>query len=67
MTTKVMNLSTGGIQVYTLPPMEAVNAAYEQSINNWNTWKYTTEHVKVTRSGKHCYRGDFSARLEETR
>ena len=65
--TKVINLSTGMEAFYSLSPMEAVNAAYEQfERKNWNFWTYpkAAEHAKVTKSGKCCYRGDWSAILQ---
>ena len=30
----------GLVQVYSLPPKQALVAAYEQSRGNWNTWEY---------------------------
>ena len=50
-----------------LTPMQAVNACYEQQVNkNFNSWEYgkTLPLVEITKSGLHCYRGDFIARIK---
>ena len=65
---KVVELVTTNEYIYAgnLTPMQAVNACYEQSKGNYNTWEYykTLELVKVTKSGLYCYRGDFTARIK---
>ena len=65
MLTKVLNLATGKAYYYSLPPQEAVNTCYEQYENNkWNTWDYhkLPKRAKLTKSGLHYSRGDYSAR-----
>ena len=65
---KVFELGTNNEYIYIgdLTPMQAVNACYEQSKGNWNTWEYgkTLPLVKITKNGLHCYRGDFTAKIE---
>lgn len=69
-TVEVVNLSTGVKYIFVgeLFPMQAVNACFEQQENeNFNFWEYgKTQHlVKITRSGLHCYRGDYTAKMKE--
>lgn len=68
MAIKVIMLGTNNEYIYAgnLTPMQAVNACYEQNKGNYNTWEYhkTLELVKVTKSGLHCYRGDFIASIK---
>lgn len=65
---EVVNLSTGDKHIFVgdLSPVQAVNACFEQAKGNFNSWEYskTLHLVKITKSGLHCYRGDFSARME---
>lgn len=65
---KVFELGTNNEYIYSgsLTPMQAVNACYEQNKGNFNTWDYnkTLHLVKITKSGLHCFRGDFSARIK---
>jgi hypothetical protein len=64
MLTKVINLTTGFTAEYTLPPKEAVNAAYEYyERHNGNTWTYdkNIDRVKLSKSGKTWIRGDWTA------
>ena len=44
MMTQVLDLATGRILVFTLPPIHAVIAAYEQAHGNGNTWTYQLSH-----------------------
>ena len=65
---RVIELGTSNEYIYTgeLTPMQAVNACYEQNRGNYNSCEYskTLPLVKVTKSGLHCYRGDFTARIK---
>ena len=67
---EVLELGTSNKYVYigNLTPMQAVNACYEQNRGNYNTWEYykTLDLVKVTKSGLHCYRGDFTAKMQKS-
>lgn len=46
--TEVFNLSTGKKVCYTLPPTQAVAAAWFQyTQKNWNTWSYDWEQAPV--------------------
>ena len=38
--TEVMELTTGRILTYNLPPKQAVKSAYLQNSKNWNSWDY---------------------------
>ena len=61
--TKVLNLNTGKHTTYSLPPKEAVVAAYEQSLGNFNTWQYKAfaDHPKARRGQYSVSCGDFAA------
>ena len=61
--TKVLNLATSEYITYSIPPEEAVVAAYEQSRGNWNTWQYPTfaEHLEARRGEYSVSCGDFAA------
>ena len=65
---EVMSLADDGFKaVYTLPPREAVIAAYAQyGHGDWNTWDYETQygHLVVT-SCRHVSCGDYCAWLPE--
>ena len=60
---KVLNLGTGKHVKYSLPPEEAVVAAYEQSLGNWNTWQYKAfaDHPEARRGQYSVSCGDFAA------
>ena len=59
--TKVENLYTGEARFYTLPPMEAVRAAWLQARGNFNTWSYGNARVPIE-VGKHTIAaGDWCA------
>jgi hypothetical protein len=59
--TTVLNLSTGDELLYTLTPVEAVIAAFQQGRNNFNWWQpgYWDIPVLVGRLTVSC--GDFCA------
>ena len=65
---RVVELGTNKEYFYNdnLTPMQAVNACFEQNMGNYNTWDYykTLPLVEFTKSGLHCYRGDFVARIK---
>lgn len=63
METSVVNIETGEIWVYNLPPMEAVRNAFFQSRGKHNTSAYPPAEtlVKVGEDGKTVYAGDFVA------
>lgn len=64
MITQVMNLRTGSVYSYTLPPKKAVVAAFEQyEKKNFNIWNYdfvTHSELVETDDGFKC--GNFFAR-----
>lgn len=45
--TDVLNLATGARIGYSLPPREAVIAAYAQGLGDWNTWDYTRRYSSM--------------------
>jgi hypothetical protein len=56
-----MNLSTQQKQTYTCEPKEAVICAYAQSLNDWNTWNYSSRYNHLVKEGKYTWLcGDFS-------
>ena len=58
-----MNLNTGEYTYFSLPPEQAVIAAYAQSRGDWNTWDYG-KYRKYLRYGQYSVAcGDFSALL----
>jgi hypothetical protein len=66
MVTRVRNLETSEVFVYTLPPREAVMCAYAASRNDYNTWQYEERYghlVTVGKSGKTVHCGTCSAKL----
>lgn len=64
--TMVVNLSTGEEQLFSLPPEEAVVAAYEQDKGNYNTWRYpiADEHPNFVRGKRSVACGDFTALIK---
>jgi len=61
--TKVVNLRTGLEQYFTLPPTEAVIAAWEQAQGNNNTWTYGDGKAPVKQGAHTVSAGDFCALL----
>lgn len=60
--TKVLNLSTNEELLYSLPPRQAVVAAFEQKIrHNYNIFTYDYSKAKISQSGKTVSCGDFCA------
>lgn len=52
MKTEVHNLATDETLSYTLPPREAVIAAYAQSRGDFNTWDYEKRYGKLVEKGR---------------
>ena len=50
--TTVFNLATAEERTYSLPPAEAVIAAYAQGRGDWNTWDYASRYTKLLVIGK---------------
>lgn len=65
MFTEVLNLATGETLIYSLPPEEAVKAAYLQSLGDYNTWDYPKRKVPLVRGKKTVACGDFTALIGE--
>lgn len=62
MTTLVANLKTGEIVYYSLPPREAVKAAYLQfDLENFHTWEYDKIEVEYIESDTTVMVGDWCA------
>ncbi|MCF8012552.1 MAG: hypothetical protein K9L17_14125 [Clostridiales bacterium] len=59
--TKVLNLTTGKEIYYTLPPEEAVKAAYLQGKGVYNTWDYDNKEVPLVYGKNVVTCGDFTA------
>ena len=61
--TRVLDLDTGKVQVFSLDPARAVIAAYEQHRGNANTWEYTDNHDRLQfgPSGRTVFCGQFGA------
>jgi hypothetical protein len=62
--TTVLNLATGEERIYSLPPDQAVKAAYRQArYRDMNTWDYANTPYSVpyvkTKLGHNC--GDWAA------
>lgn len=65
MKTVVYQLGTRNEYIYTVPPEQAVVAAYYQySLNNYNTWEYDYSIVKYSATAMTVYCGDFAAKAE---
>jgi len=61
--TRVTNMRTGHLLVYTLPPKEAVAQAYRQfTLGDWNTWE--PREVPLEEGRWHYYCGDYAARKD---
>lgn len=58
---EVMNLATQEKQVYTLPPEQAVIAAYAQAKGDYNTWDYGKYRNLVKKGKLTVTCGDWSA------
>lgn len=68
MTTIVTNLDDPTQeQTYTLPPEQAVVAAYEQSRDNWCTWTYPPpeQHPEFRTGRRYVTCGRFTAQKEK--
>ena len=65
--TKVTDLATGSISYYSLPPRDAVIAAFAQNErNDWETWNYTQRYAGMVRQGNYTVTcGDFTALTEQ--
>ena len=62
-TTTVENMRDGTSQVFTLSALDAVRAAYLQSIGNYNTWTYEYAACPPIQCGMHFFFcGDFAAK-----
>ncbi len=63
---RVLDLATGYSQMYTLPAVQAVIAAYEQAKGNWNTWNYSSNHplLEFGPSGRTVFCGQFGTMLD---
>ena len=61
MLTKVVNLATGQEQFFSIPPREAVLAAYRQSLGDFNTWDYAKHDSIVREANLTVSAGDFTA------
>lgn len=59
----VYNMATGAYLHFSLPPREAVVAAWEQARGNWSTWTYGTSKAPVE-EGQHFFffAGDLAVR-----
>jgi len=64
--TEVLNLATGEVLFYTLPPREAVVAAYLQATRDWNTWQYEEKRLPVYWGRWTVTCGDFTALKNKT-
>ncbi len=60
MLTVVVNLHTGAERPYSLPPAEALVAAYEQVRGNWNTWTYSESSCPVEEGKYTLSAGDWT-------
>jgi hypothetical protein len=62
MMTRVTNMRTGLLHVYSLPPNEAVQQAYKQyTLHDWNTWQDRND-LPLEEGRWHWYCGDYAAR-----
>jgi len=59
--TEVLNLATGEVLFYTLPPEEAVKAAYLLANKDGNTWQYKEKQLSVCWGRWTVSCGDFAA------
>ena len=62
--TQVRNLATGERRSYTLPPEQAVVAAWYQAQGNWNTWEYDYENAPLI-EGEHTVACDDWCALKD--
>lgn len=67
--TRVLDLDTGRVLFFMLPPAHAVVAAYEQAQGNGNTWTYQLPHprLEVGPSGRTVFCVHFGALLHHLR
>jgi len=64
MMTEVLNLRTGEVITYALPPEEAVKAAYlQRTLKDYQTWEYEKRKVPIERGKRVVTCGDFTAIL----
>ena len=57
----VKNMITEEIIPYTIPPRQAVIAAFAQSKNDWNTWNYEKNYARLVEENEFTYTvGSFS-------
>ena len=56
----VTNKRTGSIQTYSLPPREALVAAWEQGRGNFNTWLYQESECPIEEGRWHLFAGDYA-------
>jgi len=66
MVTEVIHLGTAEIRVYTLPPREAVIAAYHQARGNYNTWTYPNLNTPLYEGERTIAAGEWCALKEKT-
>ena len=60
--TEVLELSTGRVLIYSLPPEQAVKAAYlKYEKGNGSTWEYHKIKVPLRQKGQVISCGDYSA------
>lgn len=64
--TNVIDLRTGTVYLYNLPPEDAVRVAFlQQDKKDYNTWNYSQKKVPVRR-GKHTVAcGNFAAFVDQ--
>jgi len=43
----VLSLESDKVQIFSLPPKQAVMAAYAQSLGDYNTWEYEQRYGKL--------------------
>lgn len=63
--TEVLNLATGEVIVYTLPPEGAVKVAFLQfTMKDFNTWNYDKRDVPLVHGKRTVICGDFGALIK---
>lgn len=64
MNTVVTNMRTGEELHYSLPPREAVIAAYAYGRRDGSTWTYQERYGRLVEMGQHFFfAGDWAARI----
>lgn len=61
--TRVVNMRTSHAREYSLPPRQALVAAWEQDHGNFATWTYSESKCPVERGMKHLFADDLAVRL----